>query len=283
MIDTNFSQKFSQIAILGATNSGKSTLINKIIGTKISIISRKVQTTRSCIRGVKSIGNAQLVFLDTPGFFTPTKNTDTLLIRNIWAEIRTADLILLLIDPNKEFNKDFYSILSRLKKIKKDKYVAINKIDKVNKRKLLPIMDFLKHENIFKEIFLISALKGNGLDSLLTSFVKEAKKGLWLFPKGVSTDLKRDDLASEITREKIYDRLHQEIPYQIVVKTEEWKEKKRNMVVIFQSIYVKKEKQKNIVIGKKGAVIKSISIAARKDMKKIFRKNVSLYLKVKYK
>ena len=283
MIDTSFSQKFSQIAILGATNSGKSTLINKIIGTKISIISRKVQTTRSCIRGVKNIGNSQLVFLDTPGFFIPTKSTDALLIRSIWAEIRTADLILLLIDPNKEFNRDFYSILSRLKKIKKDKYVAINKIDKVNKKKLLPIMDFLKHENIFKEIFLISALKGNGLDSLLTSFEQEAKKGLWLFPKGVSTDLKRDDLASEITREKIYDRLHQEIPYQIVVKTEEWKEKKRNMVVIFQSIYVKKEKQKNIVIGKKGSVIKSISIAARKDMKKIFRKNVSLYLKVKYK
>jgi GTP-binding protein Era len=275
-------------AIIGAPNAGKSTLVNQLVGTKIAIVSPKVQTTRMPVRGVAIRGETQIVFVDTPGIFRPKRRLDRAMVTSAWAGANDADAIVLIVDapelaanPDGLAARDTHAVVEKLRNGKRKAALALNKIDGMKRTDLLPLIETLKDETIFEEIFLISALKGDSVEDVAKWCEARMPEGPWLFPEDQAGDITSRLLAAEITREKLYLRLHDELPYASTVETEKWEERKDGSVRIDQVIIVQRDGQKAIVLGKGGATIKKIGELARKELEEIFGRRVHLFLFVK--
>ena len=254
------------VAIIGAPNAGKSTLVNRLVGAKVSIVSRKVQTTRSIIRGIVMADRSQIVFVDTPGIFAPRRRLDRAMVETAWGGARDADLVALLVDAAKGVDDEVQSLLGTLAEIRHPKILVLNKVDAVKRERLLGLADELNKAGRFERTFMVSALTGDGLDAFLAWLAETVPAGPWLYPEDEISDVPLRQLAAEITREKLFERLHQELPYQATVETEEWAEQKDGSVRVSQTIYVERDSQKKIVVGKGGATIKAISMAARAEI-----------------
>lgn len=273
-------QRAGFVALIGAPNAGKSTLMNQLVGTKVSIVTHKVQTTRAIIRGITIHENAQIVFVDTPGIFKPRRKLDEAMVTTAWGGAKDADLVALLIDAERGITGDVEKILKGLGEIRQKKILVLNKIDQVRREDLLALTAKANELAEFEDTFMVSALNGDGCKDLLAAFASRMPEGPFLFPEDDISDLPMRQLAAEITREKLFLRLHQELPYASHVETESWKETDKD-VRIDQAIYVERESQKKIVIGKKGETIKAISTGARKELMEILEKPVHLFLFVK--
>ena len=269
------------VALIGAPNAGKSTLVNRLVGTKVSIVSHKVQTTRQVVRGILMAGRSQIVFADTPGIFRPKRRLDRAMVETAWGGARDADLVALLIDAATGITDDVASLIEGLAEVRQPKILLLNKIDLVSREALLPLTAAANQKLPFDRTFLVSAETGDGLDDLVAYLAGAVPAGPWLYPEDEVTDMPLRSLAAEITREKLLERLHQELPYQATVETEEWKEQQDGSVRVAQTIFVTRTGHKKIVIGKGGATIKAISMAARKEIAEIAEQRVHLFLFVK--
>ena len=270
------------VAVLGASNVGKSTLVNLLVGAKVSIVSSKVQTTRSRVRGIVVHDNSEIILVDVPGIFKPRRRLDRAMIATAWTEAEDADLCLLLIDAQKGLDETTQSIINTLVKQKRQTTLVINKIDLIAREKLLPLIQKLKDIPIFDETFLISAKTGENVKELLTYLANHMPKGPFMFPEDNLSDLPNRLFAAEITREKLFLNLQQELPYSVAVETNLFEERE-NGIRIEQTIYVEREGQKAIIIGAKGRMLKKIGAAARFELSQIFEKPVHLFLFVKVK
>lgn len=265
------------ITVLGASNAGKSTLVNALVGTKVSIVSPKVQTTRFKIRGILNQDNSQIIFIDTPGIFKPSKRLEKAMVQNAWEDSETSDLCLLVVDASKGVDKTTHSIIDTLAQHKYKAVLVLNKIDLISKEKLLPLIKEFNHLYTFKETFLISALQKKNLQELKSYLLENIPKSVWYFPENQLTDISDRLFCSEITREKIFLYLQQEIPYSIHVNTLEFKENDK-AITIKQDIIVERASQKTIILGKNGQMIKKIGTAARHELQYILEKKVNLFL-----
>jgi GTPase len=268
------------IALIGAPNVGKSTLINALVGSKVAIVSPKVQTTRMLVRGIAIAGEAQLVFIDTPGIFAPRRRLDRAMVAAAWGGAHDADLVGVLIDAKRGLDESAIALLDRLAEVRQPKIAIINKVDLVAKPALLTLAADLNTRAQFAATFMISALTGDGVADLKAWLAANVPAGPWHYPQDQISDAPERSLAAEITREKLYLKLHQELPYQSTVETEVWKELKDG-VRIEQVIYVERESQRKIVLGKGGQTIKAIGEAARRELAAILEKPVHLFLFVK--
>lgn len=270
------------IAIIGPTNAGKSTLVNTLVGAKVSIVSHKVQTTRMPIRGIAIEGASQLVFIDTPGIFTPKRRLDRAMVDSAWGGAKDADVVALLVDAVRGIDDDLERILDRLKDRKSTDILILNKVDLVEEKdKLLGLVAKLTEHIPFKQVFMISATQGDGVADLKRHLASAVPPGPWHYPEDDVSDAPLRLLAAEITRERIYKYLHQELPYAITVETTDWKEFKNKSVRIEQTIYVERDGQKRIVLGKGGETIKRISSESRNELSGIVGQPVHLFLFVK--
>lgn len=269
------------IAVLGAPNAGKSTLVNRMVGTKVSIVSPKVQTTRSRIMGIAIMDDVQLVFIDTPGIFEPRRRLDRAMVSAAWAGASDADFTLLLVDVEAGIRRDTKAIIERMKKEGKRAHLVLNKIDKVPKEKLLEFAKTLSEEGIFDEVFMISALKGKGVKDLLAYLASTMPEGPWHFPEDQVSDMTERLLSAEITREKMYLQLRQELPYATTVETETWEDRDDGSVKIEQVIFVERDSQKSIILGKGGQQIKKLGSQSRLELEEILDRRVHLFLFVK--
>jgi GTP-binding protein Era len=269
------------VALIGATNAGKSTLVNRLVGAKVSIVSHKVQTTRAIIRGIAIHDNAQIVFMDTPGIFKPRRRLDRAMVTTAWGGAKDADVIVLLIDAERGIKGDAEKILEALKDVKQPKVLALNKVDQVKRETLLALAQEANDMVGFEATFMISALNGSGCEDMMNYLSQTLPEGPWYYPEDQISDLPMRQLAAEITREKLFLRLHQELPYASHVETEKWEERKDGSVRIEQVIYVERDSQKKIALGKGGEAIKAISTAARKEISEILEQPVHLFLFVK--
>lgn len=269
------------VALIGATNAGKSTLLNQLVGTKVSIVSRKVQTTRSLVRGIALEGDSQIVFVDTPGIFKPTRRLDRAMVGAAWSGAADADIVCLLIDAKRGIAPDVEAILERLKTARQPKILILNKIDLVPRETLLALAADVNARVPFIATFMISALDGGGCADLLRDLAGRMPLGPWLFPDDQVSDAPLRLMAAEVTREKLFDRLHQELPYQSTVETLEWKTLPDGSARIEQTIYVARENQRKIVLGEGGRTIKAIGSAARREIAEIAETKVHLFLFVK--
>jgi len=269
------------IALIGAPNAGKSTLINALVGTKVTIVSHKVQTTRSLLRGIAIEGDAQLVFIDTPGIFAPKRRLDRAMVSTAWAGARDADLVGVLIDAKRGIDPEAGSLLDGLAAVSQPRLLIINKVDLIDKPALLALTESANARTDFRATFMISALTGDGVADLKRWLAAEVPAGPWHYPEDQITDAPLRQLAAEITREKLYLRLHQELPYQSTVETASWQERKDGSVRIEQTIYVERESQRKIVLGKGGQTIKAIGAEARREIAEVIEQPVHLFLFVK--
>jgi GTP-binding protein Era len=271
------------VALIGAPNAGKSTLLNQVVGTKIAIVTRKVQTTRTRITGILVKGDAQIIFVDTPGIFAPRRRIDRAMVGAAWRGADDADQIVVLVDAERGVTGDTDRILTQLRQSGRTAVLALNKIDAVARPKLLDLAAELDRSKVFTDVFMISALTGDGVGDLVNHLSALMPKGPWLYPEDQLSDITERLMAAEITREKLYGRLHQELPYQTAVNTEEWNDQKDGSARISQVIYVQSKSQKPIVLGKGGRTIKEIGSLARADMEQAFGRRVHLFLFVKIK
>jgi GTP-binding protein Era len=269
------------VALIGAPNAGKSTLLNQLVGAKVSIVSHKVQTTRAIVRGIVIEGSAQIVFVDTPGIFKPRRRLDRAMVTTAWGNAKDADIVLFMIDAERGIVGDAATILEGMKDIRHRKILVLNKIDQVKREKLLELAAAANAVVPFDETFMISALGGSGCHDVLKFLANALPEGPWYYPEDQISDLPMRQLAAEITREKLYLRLHQELPYSSHVETERWEEKPDGSVRIEQVIYVERDSQKKIVLGKGGETVKSIGQSARKEIGGILDQKVHLFLFVK--
>ncbi|WP_170372737.1 GTPase Era [Ruegeria arenilitoris] len=271
------------IALIGEPNAGKSTLLNRMVGAKVSIVTHKVQTTRARIRGVAMEGDAQLVFVDTPGLFKPRRRLDRAMVAAAWGGAADADIIVLMVEAHRGITEGVERILDGLSEIAQGRKVAlaINKIDRVEAPALLSLTRDLNDRFPFAETFMISAEKGHGVDDLRVWLAQHLPEGPWLYPEDQIADLPLRMIAAEITREKLTLRLHQELPYQLTVETENWEERKDGSAKIDQIIYVMRDGHKGIVLGKRGETIKAVSQAARAELEEFLDRKVHLFLQVK--
>ncbi|MBO9413716.1 MULTISPECIES: GTPase Era [unclassified Ruegeria] len=271
------------IALIGEPNAGKSTLLNRMVGAKVSIVTHKVQTTRARIRGVAMEGEAQLVFVDTPGLFKPRRRLDRAMVAAAWGGAADADVVVLMVEAHRGITEGVERILEGLEEIGQGRTVAlaINKIDKVPSEKLLALTSDLNARYPFAETFMISAEKGHGVDDLRKWLAGELPEGPWLYPEDQIADLPLRMIAAEMTREKLTLRLHQELPYQLTVETENWEERKDGSAKIDQVIYVMRDGHKGIVLGKRGETIKAVSQAARAELEEFLDRKIHLFLQVK--
>ena len=265
------------VALIGAPNAGKSTLINRLVGTKISIVSRKVQTTRSSVRGIALEGKAQIVFVDTPGIFAPKHRLDRAMVAAAWGSTGDADAAALLVDVHKGINAEVEAILGRLPQSTATKILVLNKIDTVEPPKLLELAARLNGVLPFAQTFMISALRGHGVAKFKHELAALIPPGPWLYPEDQISDMPLRLLAAEITREKLFERLHDELPYSSTVETEVWKDLPDGSARIEQTIYVMREAHKKIAIGEGGRTIKAIGTAARKEISE----DLFLFVKVR--
>ena len=278
-------RRFGFVAVLGAPNAGKSTLVNALVGAKVSIVTRKVQTTRMQVRGIAIRGLAQIVFVDTPGIFEPRRRLDRAMVQAAWKGAADADALLVVVDaaelaeqPNGYAARDTARLIGGLKASGRRAALVLNKIDLCRREKLLPLAGAMDKENVFGRVFMVSAETGEGVEDLAAYCAARVPPGRWLYPEDQVADIPSRLLAAEITREKLYLRLHDEIPYASAVLTESWQERDDGSVRIDQTIYVEREGQKAIVIGKGGRTIKAIGEAARHEMEALFGRRVHLFL-----
>ncbi|OJX81071.1 GTPase Era [Magnetospirillum sp. 64-120] len=269
------------VAIVGAPNAGKSTLTNALVGTKVSIVSPKVQTTRFRVLGILMAGPAQVILVDTPGIFQPKRRLDRAMVAAAWMGADDAEVICLVIDSNRGIDDDTRAIIDKLKKAGRQAILVLNKVDAVKKEKLLKLTAELHEEGIFSDVFMISALKGSGLEELNKVLVERMPLGPWMYPEDEVSDLPQRMLAAEITREKAFIQLHEELPYALTVETEKWEEREDGSARIDQVIYVQRDGQKAIVVGKAGHQIKAIGAAAREELEALLERRVHLFLHVK--
>ncbi|WP_375261009.1 GTPase Era [Palleronia sp.] len=270
------------VALIGEPNAGKSTLLNRMVGAKVSIVTHKVQTTRARIRGIAMEGDSQLVFVDTPGLFTPRRRLDRAMVAAAWGGASDADLVVLLVEAHRGLTEGVERILSTLEEREaKGVILAINKIDRVEAPKLLALTEKLNARFPFAETFMISAERGHGVDALRKHLAEALPEGPWLYPEDQIADLPTRMIAAEITREKLTLRLHQELPYQMTVETEHWEERQDGSARIDQVIYVIRDGHKGIVLGKGGETIKAVSQAAREELSEFLDRTVHLFLQVK--
>ena len=269
------------VALIGAPNAGKSTLLNALVGSKVTIVSHKVQTTRTLIRGISAEGAAQLIFVDTPGIFAPKRRLDRAMVTTAWSGAHEADLVGVLIDARKGLEDEAEAILGRLAEVRAQKFLILNKVDVTPKAKLLALAQAANDKAKFEATFMVSALTGNGVADLKRWLAERVPLGPWHYPADQMSDAPMRQLAAEITREKLFERLHQELPYQATVETEQWKELRGGAIRIEQTIYVARESQRKIVLGKGGAAIKAIGEAARREIAEIAEAKVHLFLFVK--
>jgi GTPase len=269
------------VALIGAPNVGKSTLINALVGTKVAIVSHKVQTTRAPVRGIALEAGAQLIFVDTPGIFAPKRRLDRAMVTTAWSGAHDADIVCLLVDAKRGIDEETGDIVRRLADVQRPRVAILNKIDLVDKSRLLTFAKDLNERIALEATFMISALTGDGVADLRRWLAARVPEGPWHYPEDQISDAPMRQLAAEITREKLYARLHQELPYQSTVETEIWKELRNGAVRIEQTIYVERDSQRKIVLGKGGATIKAIGADARREIALALERPVHLFLFVK--
>ncbi|QQO37340.1 GTPase Era [Bradyrhizobium diazoefficiens] len=269
------------VALIGAPNVGKSTLVNALVGAKVTIVSRKVQTTRALIRGIVIENNAQIILVDTPGIFLPKRRLDRAMVSTAWSGAHDADLVCVLLDAKAGIDEEAEAILSKAASVKHEKILVINKVDLVQREKLLALAQAANERMAFAKTFMIAAISGDGVDDLRHTLAEIVPPGPFLYPEDQMSDAPMRQLAAEITREKIYRKLHQELPYQSTVETDKWEERKDKSVRIEQTIFVERESQRKIVLGAGGATIKSIGADSRKELAEILGVPVHLFLFVK--
>lgn len=270
-------------ALIGEPNAGKSTLLNRMVGAKVSIVTHKVQTTRARIRGVALEGEAQIVFVDTPGLFAPRRRLDRAMVAAAWGGAADADVVILMVEAHRGITEGVERILEGLADMGTGRRVAlaINKIDRVEAPVLLGLTEALNARHNFEETFMISAEKGHGVDVLRAWIAGQLPEGPWLYPEDQIADLPMRMIAAEMTREKLTLRLHQELPYQLTVETENWEERKDGTARIDQVVYVSRDGHKGIVLGNKGETIKAVSKASRAELETFLDRRVHLFLQVK--
>ena len=269
------------VALIGAPNVGKSTLVNALVGSKVTIVSRKVQTTRALIRGIVIEDNAQVILVDTPGIFLPKRRLDRAMVSTAWSGAHDADLVCVLLDAKVGIDDEADAILNKVASVDHEKVLVLNKVDLVQREKLLALAKAANDRIPFAQTFMISALSGDGVDDLRHALSEMVPPGPFLYPEDQMSDAPMRQLAAEITREKIYQKLHQELPYQSTVETDKWEERKDKSVRIEQTIFVERESQRKIVLGKGGATIKSIGAESRRELAEIVGAAVHLFLFVK--
>ncbi len=281
MTDTQTRAGF--VALIGEPNAGKSTLTNRMVGAKVSIVTHKVQTTRARIRGVALEGASQLVFVDTPGLFKPTRRLDRAMVAAAWDGAADADVVVLMIEANRGVTEGVERILEGLQGFGENRKIAlaINKIDRIKSEALLALSEKMNEIYPFVATFMISAERGHGVDALKEWLAGEVPEGPWLYPEDQIADLPLRMIAAEMTREKLTLRLHQELPYQLTVETEAWEERKDGSCKIDQLIYVMRDGHKGIVLGNKGETIKAVGKAAREELVEFLGRKVHLFLQVK--
>ena len=269
------------VALIGAPNVGKSTLVNALVGSKVTIVSRKVQTTRALIRGIVIEDNAQIILVDTPGIFLPKRRLDRAMVSTAWSGAHDADLVCVLLDAREGVDEEAEAILNKLETVRHEKILVLNKIDLVPREKLLALTKAANDRLGFAKTFMVSALSGDGVDDLRHALAEMVPPGPFHYPEDQMSDAPMRHLAAEITREKIFRQLHQELPYQSTVETDSWTERKDKSIRIEQTIFVERESQRKIVLGKGGATIKSIGAESRKEIAEIAGVPVHLFLFVK--
>ena len=269
------------VALIGAPNAGKSTLLNSLVGSKVSIVSRKVQTTRALVRGIAMVGPAQIILVDTPGIFPPRRRLDRAMVTSAWSGAGDADGVALLLDARRGIDEEAHAILGKLPDVRRPKLLILNKIDLVERSALLGLAAAANGAVPFDRTYMVSALTGDGVEDLRTGLAALMPEGPWLYPEDQVSDAPLRLLAAEITREKIYERLHEELPYQSTVETDSWQERPDGSARIEQTIFVARESQRMIVLGRGGQTIKAIGQAARRDIAEIAEQPVHLFLHVK--
>jgi GTPase len=282
MADAPSATRAGFVAIVGAPNVGKSTLLNRLVGTKVSIVSPKVQTTRRRVIGITIVGPAQVMFVDTPGIFAPKRRLETAMVKAASAGIADADLVLLLLDAKRGIDANAELALAQLARERRRAFLVVNKIDAIAPGQALPLIAAANEAYPFAESFIVSALNGDGCGDLLAAAARELPEGPWLFPEDQLSDLSDRALAAEITREQIFLRLHQELPYSVTVETEGWAESPDGREVrVDQTIYVLRDSQKPILIGRRGQQLKALGEASRHELERVLGKRVHLFLFVK--
>ena len=274
-------QKCGFVALLGATNAGKSTLLNSFVGAKVSIVTSKIQTTRSRILGVSIQQNAQMIIVDTPGIFQPKRRLDRSMVAAAWGVASQSDVVLLLIDAKTGIDRDVKPIIDGLKEGHREAICVLNKIDTVKRPSLLGLASQISNEALFSDIFMVSALNGDGVEDLKSALAERIPDGPWHFPEDQLSDMNDRLFAAEITREKLYLNLHQELPYALTVETEEWEPFENGAVKVKQVIFIERESQKGIVLGKGGEKIKRVRMLAQDELRDIWGCDVHLFLFVK--
>lgn len=268
------------VALMGPTNAGKSTLLNRLVGSKVAIVSHKVQTTRALVRGIAILDETQVVFVDTPGLFKPKRRLDRAMVDTAWSGAKDAECVCFVIDARKGLSEIVEAALEQLQGIRQPKWLVLNKIDEMDQSDLLPLIAAINEKLPFDETFPLSAITGEGVDVFIDALRKTMKPGPWLYPEDQISDMPMRMLAAELTREKLYERLHEELPYVSHVVTEDWKTTPKGHRVE-QTIYVERDSQKKIVLGKGGQTIKWISTNARKAISHAVDAPVHLFLFVK--
>jgi len=281
MAETPINTRCGFAAIIGAPNAGKSTLLNALAGSKVAIVTHKVQTTRAAIRAIVIEGDSQIIFIDTPGIFKPKRSLDEAMVDAAWGGAEDADRIALIIDAKRGLNPDVERIIDGLEKAKKKAILILNKVDIMPRDSLLALTSKLNQRFEFEETFMVSALTGSGVEDVKRYFAENMPLGPWLYPEDQLADLPTKLLASEVTREKMFLKLHDELPYASTVETESWQVKKDGSIRTEQVIYVERESQRRIILGHKGATIKTIGQQAREDLAEILGVKVHLFLFVK--
>jgi len=269
------------VAVLGSPNAGKSTLVNRLTGAKVTIVSAKVQTTRVRVLGITVLGPAQLVFIDTPGIFDPHRRLERAMVDAAWRGARDADMIVLVVDAARGIDPDTRRIVDGLTAQDRQAILALNKIDLIKREKLLVLAQELNETGRFTDTFMISATTGDGVDDLRDHLAAAVPEGPWMFPEDQVSDMPLRLLAAEITREQLFHRLHQELPYALTVETEQWTERKDGSVRIDQTIHVERASQKGIVLGRGGRTVKAVGEAARRELAELIGQPVHLFLNVR--
>ena len=269
------------VALIGAPNVGKSTLVNALVGAKVTIVSPKVQTTRSLVRGIAMEGGSQIVLVDTPGIFAPKRRLDRAMVTKAWSGAHDADLVCVLIDAKRGLDDETEALLGKLADVAQPKVLVINKVDIVDKPKLLALAEQANKIGKFDATFMVAALSSYGVPDLRAYLAAHVPRGPWLYPEDQISDAPAQSLSTEITREKLFHKLHQELPYQLTVEVEQWKELRGGALRIEQTIYVERESQRKIVLGEGGQMIKYIGAAARKELSELLERDVHLFLFVK--